>query len=101
MISKEFLGSKLLWGALPKHLAGETTGEVVAYALQGGYLGIVLAGLVNTLFNHFVGGYRAAFNILTAIAGMLLALLVGWITSVIPAREAAIIDPVQVLRQEK
>ena len=94
-------GLKVALGALPKHLAGEITGEIVACALQGGYLGIVLAGIVNTIMNHYVGMYWAAFNIFTAIAGMILALLVGWITSVIPARQAARIDPVAVLRQER
>jgi ABC-type antimicrobial peptide transport system permease subunit len=32
---------------------------------------------------------------------MLLSLLVGWITAIIPARQAAKIDPVLVLREER
>jgi len=96
---REF-GLKAALGAQPKHLSREISAEIVACSLQGGYLGIVLAGIVNTIMNQYVGEYWAAFNIVTAIAGMLLALLVGWITSVIPARQAAKIDPVLVLKQE-
>lgn len=94
-------GLKVALGALPRHLAGEITGEITACALQGGYLGIVLAGIVNTVMNQRVGQYWAAFNVFTAIAGMLLSLLVGWITAIIPARQAAKIDPVLVLREER
>jgi len=94
-------GLKVALGALPKHLAREVMGEIAACALQGGYLGIVLAGIVNTVMNSYVGMYWAAFNLVTVVSGVLLALLVGWITAVVPARQAAKIDPVAVLRPER
>jgi len=98
---QRIFGLKVALGALPRHLAGEITGEITACALQGGYLGIVLAGIVNTVMNQRIGEYWAAFNVFTAIAGMILSLLVGWITAIIPARQAARIDPVLVLREER
>ena len=94
-------GLKVALGALPQHLGREITREILACALQGGYLGVVLAGIVNTLMNRYIGMYWAAFNIFTTLAGLILALLVGWITAVIPARQAAMVDPVKVLRQER
>lgn len=94
-------GLKVALGALPKHLAREIIGQIASCALQGGYLGVVLAGVVNTAMNRLVGMYWASFNIFTVLAGIILALLVGWITAVVPARQAAQIDPVAVLRQER
>jgi putative ABC transport system permease protein len=94
-------GLKVALGALPKHLAREITGQIAACALQGGYLGVVLAGVVNTVMNRVVGRYWASFNIFTVLAGIILALLTGWVTAVVPVRQAARIDPVVVLRQER
>ena len=94
-------GLKAALGAAPGDIVKEVSQEILGCALQGGYLGVVVAGIVNTLLNHYVGKYWAAFNMVTALAGVVLALVVGWITSLIPARKAAMIDPVKALREER
>lgn len=88
-------------GATPKKIIWEVSEEILFCSLQGGYLGIVIAGFTNTMINRYVGKYWAAFNITTALLGIVLASVVGWITSLIPARKAAKIDPVSALRQER
>ena len=94
-------GLQAALGAAPGDIVKEVSQEILGCALQGGYLGVVVAGIVNTLLNHYVGKYWAAFNMVTALAGVVLALVVGWITSLIPARKAAMIDPVKALREER
>lgn len=93
-------GLRVALGASPRQIVREVSGEILRCALQGGYLGIVISGLVNTAINRYVGTYWAAFNLLTVFTGIVLACFVGWITSLIPAQRAAKLDPVTVLRQE-
>jgi len=94
------IGLQLALGARPWDITREVTGEILICTLKGGYIGIAISGVINTQINYHLGFYLASFNIFTVIQGLALTLLTGLITALIPARNAARLNPIQALRQE-
>jgi macrolide transport system ATP-binding/permease protein len=94
------IGLKTALGARTYHIIKEIVGEIFICVLKGGMVGVAIASVINTLANIYFRGLTFSFNIITIIAGMLLAAIAGLLTSLIPAKKAAELDPSAALREE-
>ncbi len=94
------IGLKTALGATTRHIIAQITGEILLCSLRGGLAGVALASIVNTIMNLRSSQLTLSFNIVTIITGILLATIAGLITSLIPARNAAKLDPSAALREE-
>lgn len=98
--TKREIGLKMALGATHKDIFLEIISKVLLCSLKGGYIGVALSGIIHTQLNRHFNIYLASFNVATALFGTILALITGLITSLIPAKQAVQLNPIQVLRQE-
>lgn len=116
-IRKE-IGLKMALGATKFDIVKEISLDVISCTLKGGYIGVALYAVfffvVNTyirdysalselltpLFNQYTEYFRLTFNLNTALIGMFFALVIGFLSAVLPALKAASIDPIVELRRE-
>lgn len=94
------IGLKTALGATAHQIVKQVSIEILICALKGGLGGIAIASVVNTIANYNFKHFELSFNIVTIIAGILLAALAGLIASLLPANKAAMIDPIAALREE-
>lgn len=94
------IGLKTALGASARQIILEVSAEVYVCALKGGVLGTTIAAIANTIINYEFKQFSLSFNIVTIIAGILLAGLAGLIASILPAYKAAKIDPIAALKEE-
>lgn len=94
------IGLKMALGASPRDIMIEIVRDVGICALKGGYIGVVISGIIHIWINTFYSNYLNSFNIYTALQGLALSFIVGLITSLIPARRAVKLKPIHALRQE-
>ncbi len=73
--------------------------EALVLSLLGGLVGIVI-GLVASAFIGQLAGWGFVFNPLTIVVAVLFSVAVGVVFGVLPARQAARLDPVEALRFE-
>lgn len=115
---KKEIGLKMALGARRIDITKEVASDVILCTLKGGYIGVALYALMFFVANKFIRDYRAlqevispmlrqymdyfrlTFNVETVIIGILLSLVLGILSAVIPAIKSASIDPIEVLRKE-
>jgi len=73
--------------------------EALVLSLLGGLIGILI-GLIVSLAIGQVAGWGFVFNPLTVVVAVLFSVAVGVVFGVLPARQAARLDPVEALRFE-
>jgi putative ABC transport system permease protein len=73
--------------------------EALVLSLLGGFIGIVV-GLIASVVIGTLAGWGFVFNPLTIVVAVAFSLLVGIIFGVLPARQAARLDPIAALRYE-
>ncbi len=100
MDNKKQIGIKIALGAKRRDIMFEISKDIIWCCLKGGFIGVAISGLIHFTLNCFIGEYYATFDILTALSGVLLSFIVGFVTSLIPARKAAGFEPSRLLRQE-
>jgi len=93
------LGVRLALGAVPSQLASLVLREGLRMAIWGGALGFALAIWVGQLVESRLYGV-GAFDPVSAAVGLALVAGVALVAAWLPARRAARVDPVGVLRAE-
>ena len=73
--------------------------EALVLSLLGGFVGIAI-GLVASALIGQLAGWGFVFNPLTIVVAVLFSVAVGVVFGVLPARQAARLDPVEALRFE-
>jgi putative ABC transport system permease protein len=106
------IGLRMALGAKRKYISGQFLAEAIALTLGGGLVGIALAWgltlalgqmpLLGPLFDDTSGkgDIRLTLDGTTVIVSLVLLILVGVMSGVIPARRAAALDPTTSLRHE-
>lgn len=94
------IGLRTALGATSGHIMRQITGEILSCVLRGGIAGVAVASVINTIINLSYGRIAFSFNIITVIAGMLLAAAAGLLSALLPAKKAAKLEPAAALREE-
>ena len=93
------IGIRKAVGARGSDILAQFLVEALTLSLLGGLLGIV-AGLAVSFGIGVVTGWGFLFNPLTVVVAVLFSLIVGVVFGVLPARQAARLDPIVALRYE-
>lgn len=75
-------------------------GEAIVLALLGGLLGLLLLLLLTGLFQVFLPGLPVSFNLFFLGLALFVSALIGLIAGVVPALQAANLDPIKALHEE-
>lgn len=94
------IGLRTALGAKTHHITSQITSEILSCALKGGIAGVAAASILNTFANLGLSKLTLSFNVITISAGILLATIAGLLTSLLPAKKAAMLDPLAALREE-
>ena len=87
-------------GALRSQIRNLFIGESIFLAGAGGLFGLFLGGCIVELTKLFFPALPLNFSIPYCVAAEVIAVLIGLIAGVLPARRAASMDPVEALRAE-
>jgi putative ABC transport system permease protein len=87
-------------GALRRQVRNVFMGEAILLAGLGGLGGLALGAVIVELLNLVLPRLPLVFSLPYALAAEAVALLIGLVAGVLPARQAASLDPVDALRAE-
>jgi ABC-type antimicrobial peptide transport system permease subunit len=93
------LGVRMALGAQREQVLALVLRQASRLLAGGIILGLVISLATNRLFTHFLFGVKPQ-DIITIAAAALLMMIVGLLAAWLPARKAAAIDPMEVLRTE-
>ena len=93
------LGVRIAVGATRMHLLRMVLGDALRMVLLGSACGLALAAIGYQFIRRFLYGVSSA-DIGTALASLAVLIAVAMIAAAIPARRAALLDPIQALRTE-
>lgn len=74
--------------------------EAVLLAILGGVLGLLLLLTITSLFHIFLPGLPISFNASFLLLALLISAVIGLLSGVVPAAQAANLDPIQALHEE-
>ena len=93
------IGLRMALGAMPRDITRQVVGDALSLTLAGVVIGIAGALALTRLMSSLLYGVTSSDPLVFASAAVLLtgvAALAGWI----PARRAAVLDPLAALREE-
>ena len=93
------IGIRMALGATRESMAYLVLRQGSVLLAAGLFAGIILAVLTGRLITGFLYNVRP-LDVMTYIAVILVALLIGSLASLIPARRAATVEPMQALRED-
>lgn len=93
------IGLRRALGATQRHIAVQFLGEALLLALIGGVGGVLLGGLVTTIYAN-LRGWETLIPTIAMVGGLLAALAIGAIAGLYPAIRAARLSPTEALRYE-
>ena len=100
------IGIRRALGAKRRDIVVQFLTEAVALTVAGGVLGVALGMLVprvvETILPSSAGGkpFQAVISITTMLLPFIMAIVVGLVSGLYPARRAAMLDPIEALRHE-
>lgn len=102
------IGIRKAIGATPGNIVGQIVTESLAITFVAGYFGltagVVSIEIIGKIFSNTKGGTGTFLNpevsFTTAFAAILVLLFAGFLASLLPARKAALVDPVTALQDE-
>lgn len=94
------IGIRIAVGARQSDILQQFLIEAVMVSLLGGLLGIGLALLIGALFSLLVESFQMRFSLFSILMAFGCSSLIGILFGYLPARNAARLDPVEVLARE-
>ena len=94
------IGIRMAVGARQQDILQQFLIEAVMVCLLGGTLGIALSFAVSAVFSFFVSSIQMAFSVWSLVSAFLCSSLIGVLFGYLPARNAARLDPIEVLARE-
>ncbi|MBI5755162.1 ABC transporter permease [Candidatus Peregrinibacteria bacterium] len=98
------IGLRKAIGAKKKDITIQFLSEAILLTMTGGVVGILLGLLLAfafaTVVKHFAYSFAFVLPVTAMVSGFLVALFVGLIFGIYPARRAAELDPIEALRYE-
>lgn len=91
------IGIRKSLGARRRDILTQFVIEAALMAALGGALGILLAGLISAIVNHF---FASSVPLSAILVGLTLSTIVGLFFGIYPASKAARLDPIEALRTE-
>ena len=93
------IGIRKAVGATSSAILTQFLTESIFISIVGGAIGIV-SGVLIAVITSIVFEFPLVISVLSAIAGVVLSFLVGLLAGVIPAKNAAKLDPITALRSD-
>lgn len=95
----KFIGIKKSLGAKQYHVLIEFLAEAIVLTLLGGLVGLLMVMAVLKLGNtYFLESFEVSLNMKNIIIGLMIAVGTGLVAGIIPAIQAARLDPVVAIR---
>jgi putative ABC transport system permease protein len=98
------IGLRKAVGATSRDVLQQFLFEAIVLTLTGGFIGIVmgigLAFIVSLLANYFLGDFPFTVSYLSIIVASLMAIIVGIVFGLLPAKKAASLTPMEAMRSE-
>ncbi len=91
------IGIRKSLGARRRDILTQFVMEAAVMAAVGGALGVLLAGLISMVVNHF---FASSTPLSAILVGLILSTAVGLFFGIYPASQAAKLDPIEALRTE-
>jgi putative ABC transport system permease protein len=91
------IGIRKSLGARRRDILTQFVMESAVMAALGGALGVLIAGLLSILINHF---FASSLPVYAIVIGLSLSTIVGLFFGIYPASKAAKLDPIEALRTE-
>ncbi len=93
------IGLKKAIGARQSAILGQFLTEAAVLTTMGGLIGVGVGVLLSYLINRF-SGIPVAISIPWSAGAVLISMLIGVISGLLPAQKAARMDPINALRRE-
>lgn len=95
------IGVRMAVGARQSDILQQFLIEAVLVCILGGILGVLLSLGIGQLITHFAGGtFQMAYSTTSIVAAFVCSSLIGIVFGFIPARNAALLNPVDALSRE-
>jgi putative ABC transport system permease protein len=91
------IGIRKSLGARRRDILTQFVMEAAVMATVGGALGVLLAGLISMVIDHF---FASSVPLSAILVGLTLSTIVGLFFGIYPASQAAKLDPIEALRTE-
>ena len=94
------IGVRMAIGARQMNILSQFLIEAVLICLLGGFIGIVLSGLIGLIFNQFVSSFPMSFSTGSIVLALTCSTLIGVAFGYMPARSASKLNPIDALSHD-
>ncbi len=94
------IGIRMAIGARQKLILEQFLIEAVLICLIGGFLGVVLSGIIGLLFNLLSDNFAMAFSSTSIILAIICSSFIGIVFGFVPAKNASNLNPIEALARD-
>lgn len=94
------IGVRMAIGAKQRNILQQFLIEAILICLLGGVIGILLAGMIITLFNTLGSNFKMLLSLESVVLAVFFSTLIGVVFGYMPAKNASKLNPIVALSQE-